>query len=431
MVPLAPEHRLQKVSDLMESNGNGWNTELVRTTFNPQLAIKVIQTPTRITAGEDDIWWPANKEGEYTVKSGYQEMWQAGRTINLNPSGSESIETEVWKGIWSAQIPQKVKMFIWKCCWNILPVKENLCKRRVVRTGICTICNKEIETVEHSLLFCDWVRPVWLGSQLQIIPQRQNVTSFHVWFLARIKLFQQSPAIQVFAMVSLCITLWQIWKQRNSAYFDQKNPCPMATIIQANSFIKEILQVNENQQNSQDTQLIKSSQQTFWRPPRPGIIKINTDAGFNVQKAIGSAGIVARDFNGDLLCGFSKKFPATSPLIAEGLALREALAIAVNLRMSKVLFESDCLELVAACRKEYKRGVIANIVQDILFMAGKLEWVGFTWTAKGGNTVAHHVAKLHLRDLLPIHWRWGMPFSLQECFLKDKMNLQGAPPPSR
>lgn len=195
-----------------------------------------------------------------------------------------------------------------------------------------------METVEHALLFCDWVRPVWLGSQLQIIPQREHVSSFHNWFLSKFKLFQQSPATRDFAMTSLCISLWQIWKQRNRAFFDQKNPCPMATIMQTNSYIREILQVYENQQNSQGSQHPRSSQQTIWRPPRPGIIKINTDAGFNFQQAVGSAGIVARDYKGDLLCGFSKKFPATSPLMAEALALREAVAIVVNLRMSKVLF---------------------------------------------------------------------------------------------
>lgn len=158
------------------------------------------------------------------------------------------------------------------------------------------------------------------------------------------------------------------------------------------------------------------------------IIKINTDAGFDHRLDVGSAGIVARDIKGELVCGFTKKFPATNPLIAEALALREAVAIAVNLGMSKVLFESDCLELVSACRKESKRGVIANIVQDILHMAANLNWYGFTWTAKEGNTVAHQIAKLNLRNLLPVHWRWNMPCALKDCFLKDQMSIQSCFP---
>lgn len=132
---------------------------------------------------------------------------------------------------------------------------------------------------------------------------------------------------------------------------------------------------------------------------------------------------MARDYKGDLVCGFTKKFPATSPLVAEALALREAVAIAVNLNMQKVIFESDCLELVRAYRKEIGIGVLANIIQDITQMAGSLRWHGFTRTAKEGNCVAHQIAKLNLRNLLPIHWRWNMPISLHSCFLKDKRSI--------
>lgn len=120
---------------------------------------------------------------------------------------------------------------------------------------MCPICNKEIESVEHSLFFCDWVRPVWLGSQIQIIPRREEVTSFHGWFISKLKLFQQNPATQDFAAISLCSNLWQIWKQRNKAFFDKKNPCPNATILQANSSISEILHSIEDQQTEQESHI--------------------------------------------------------------------------------------------------------------------------------------------------------------------------------
>lgn len=49
------------------------------------------------------------------------------------------------------KIPQKLKSFLWKCCWNILPARENLFKKRTVRSSLCPICNLEEEKVEHSL----------------------------------------------------------------------------------------------------------------------------------------------------------------------------------------------------------------------------------------------------------------------------------------
>lgn len=44
MVSLNPAHPVQKVSELLEENGVGWNRERIRNLFSPQIAIKVFQT---------------------------------------------------------------------------------------------------------------------------------------------------------------------------------------------------------------------------------------------------------------------------------------------------------------------------------------------------------------------------------------------------
>lgn len=86
------------------------------------------------------------------------------------PSGSTTVHSEIWKWIWNANVPQKIKVFVWKACLNILPTRENLLKRRIHPNGLCPICEGELESVEDLLLFCDWTKPIWFGSQFQIIP---------------------------------------------------------------------------------------------------------------------------------------------------------------------------------------------------------------------------------------------------------------------
>lgn len=47
-----------------------------------------------------------------------------------------------------------------------------------------------------------------------------------------------------------------------------------------------------------------------------------------------------------MVFGLTKKFPATSPIMAEALVLREAAAVAVNFGVSRVVLENDCLDLI-------------------------------------------------------------------------------------
>ena len=76
-----------------------------------------------------------------------------------------------------AKVPQKVKMFIWRCCQNALPINENLFNKKLISSPICQICKLEKETIEHALLLCPWTSRVWFGSQLLCTPNVDNLTN--------------------------------------------------------------------------------------------------------------------------------------------------------------------------------------------------------------------------------------------------------------
>ncbi|KAJ0090229.1 hypothetical protein Patl1_13276 [Pistacia atlantica] len=63
--------------------------------------------------------------------------------------------------------------------------------------------------------------------------------------------------------------------------------------------------------------------------------------------------------------GQAKKNFAITPLIAKPLAVREAIVLAANLGLSRVLLETNCLDLIMACRKEKVFWEIDGIVRDI------------------------------------------------------------------
>lgn len=83
---------------------------------------------------------------------------------NPQPSTSAHPDIQIWKMIWGANIPQKIKHFLRRVCHNVLPLKENLFKSKLVNSPPCPIGNAHCETVEHALLLCPWTKAVWFGS---------------------------------------------------------------------------------------------------------------------------------------------------------------------------------------------------------------------------------------------------------------------------
>lgn len=65
-----PGH-VKTVSQLIDQNNCCWNIGMIRTLFDNQIVVKILQTPIQWFGGNDKIWWPFTRFGEYTVKTGY------------------------------------------------------------------------------------------------------------------------------------------------------------------------------------------------------------------------------------------------------------------------------------------------------------------------------------------------------------------------
>lgn len=134
-----------KVAELMDESNLSWNIPKIMRYFRPETTIKIIQTPLKWSSGQDSIWWPLAKAGDYTVKTGYYEAKRAAVQIDLGPTASVGITKDIWNEIWKAKLPQKLKHFMWKTCHNILPVRENLCKRKVFQSSLCPIAIRKLK----------------------------------------------------------------------------------------------------------------------------------------------------------------------------------------------------------------------------------------------------------------------------------------------
>lgn len=108
---------------------------------------------------EDEVLWHYDKRGNYLVKSGYQ---LALRMKFPKSSSSSENTTQYWSTLWSLELPEKIKIFMWRASNNLLPLAKNLWKRKVVHEPTCQRCRRNIESINHALLECKATRKIWL-----------------------------------------------------------------------------------------------------------------------------------------------------------------------------------------------------------------------------------------------------------------------------
>lgn len=66
-----------------------------------------------------------------------------------------------WRTLWSLEVPEKVKMFIWRTCQACLPTAVALQEKRVNIDSICSWCRAGVEDTIHVLVECEYAKKVW------------------------------------------------------------------------------------------------------------------------------------------------------------------------------------------------------------------------------------------------------------------------------
>ena len=140
----------QKVADLIDHKLHCWNSELVGDIFLPLEAKVILAIPLSLIDTPDRLFWPMNRSGVYTVKSGYKLLRACDDSESPGPS-NQSGNREVWKQIWKLHVPNRIRTLLWRACCNSLPSKVNLVHRKILQDATCHHCNLEPESTIHAL----------------------------------------------------------------------------------------------------------------------------------------------------------------------------------------------------------------------------------------------------------------------------------------
>ena len=147
------------VADLIDPVNNEWKGNIIDNLFYDFKAAIIKNMPLCRSIQDDVLIWPFNPDEVYSVKSRYQYLHEQQQHGLPRPS-NHLVLTPLWKKIWGLQVPNKVKHLAWKACKDLLPIKTNLIRRKVITENCCDVCKLHQEDVVHALFHCPALQSV-------------------------------------------------------------------------------------------------------------------------------------------------------------------------------------------------------------------------------------------------------------------------------
>ncbi|XP_071688271.1 uncharacterized protein [Rutidosis leptorrhynchoides] len=113
-----------------------------------------------------DRWsWSLSSNGHFTVRT--LSILIDDNLLNSYTSQNNTLRNNL--------VPKKIEIFVWRALKKRIPVLMELDKRGIDLHSVrCPLCDDDLETVDHSLIFCKHVIDVW-----ERVYKWWNMNSFH------------------------------------------------------------------------------------------------------------------------------------------------------------------------------------------------------------------------------------------------------------
>ncbi|XP_004296207.1 PREDICTED: uncharacterized protein LOC101297422 [Fragaria vesca subsp. vesca] len=156
-----------RVCDLIDPDTGDWNVWLLNELFMGNEVDIIARIALSNGGGEDRMVWHFDNKGVYSVKSGYHVARMTNQPGNFaSTSDSNNGTRTLYKRIWGANAPPKVRMQAWRLVKGILPTRCALERRVSLPDVRCVFCGFNGEDDKHltkeqaaSFLMALWV--IW------------------------------------------------------------------------------------------------------------------------------------------------------------------------------------------------------------------------------------------------------------------------------
>lgn len=210
--------------------------------------------------------------------------------------------------------------------------------------------------------------------------------------------------------------LWNIWKSCNRFFFRHQTLAPSYVIAEAQSQAHTAVISS----TSVDRPLLDLD--SLWRPPDPGILKMNVDGAFKPGSDQGSVAFICRDHKGYIVEGITKTVLASSTLQVEAQALFFTLNHLINSNRTSnpIIIESDCLVLVEAVKDPHlSPWEVRPFIAKAAVLLPRLIKSRIRFCRRTTNAAADWTTKAHDNGLLMPSWASFPPSPLLDILAFD------------
>ncbi|CAN6715757.1 unnamed protein product [Malus baccata var. baccata] len=310
----------------VSSNLRQWDFDFLRPFLSIADQRAIQETIIGDSRWKDRLVWAANRNGKYSVKSGY--MWLQVRSIDVRDH--------------QMPVVRSISKNLWTCIWQLavslhlgLPTGMALFKRRLSPSPSCPLCRSADETVEHVFLRCPWVAAVWFGGALNykvdvtVVSSNWGSSADRQWF-------------QAYLAVIMCLIRFLSTFLR---LFFRCQP-PFGNFLLAVSSLGIARPVSVSREDVA----------VRWCPHSSPFVKINVDASWSNSSRMGFAGVVARQDGGRFMAAVRSSILAHSSFVAESFAILRGCELGASLGFSSVIIESDSLQAISCLNGSLENG---------------------------------------------------------------------------
>ncbi|KAK9046574.1 hypothetical protein V6N11_052459 [Hibiscus sabdariffa] len=370
--------------DLLDDNGN-WDTQQLSALFN-NAVIPYILSIRYLDPSDlpDRPIWGMNGKHSFDIKSAYSSL----------SASSWNVESQKWKTIWSLQVPQHLRVFLWLSFKGKLMTNAERYRRSLCPHPLCPCCESAPESVLHVLRDCRYAHEVW---SLLLTPGRHGHFfrgELAEWLHSNVGSHELHPSRGLPWSTLFISTIWQLWKARNDLVFSDV-PFTAATLLQ-----RSVLWARYYSETATTAAPAQppSSNAVHWKLSELGWVCLSTDGAVSLGSGIGSVSSVFRADDGSWISGFNKTIGIVCPLQTELWGILLGLQLAWDNGFERFLIQSDSKEAIKRLVSTQASSDPCSLVRTIDRMCHRGWATEFRWIPREGNKPADMLSKF---DNLP------------------------------